>query len=184
MTCTHRSVGMRQRLVLGLALIALSLAASLAAQARCWTMVGSDGTVDEMDLQEYAASANTMGIRSDLSNAVVQIRYNIVAVEDVFGGEAKDLRVRLADNGADSRVIVRLEQMNIASGVRTTLATLDSDHFPPSSVAQARSIPFGCFAPEFDFDANVYFVEATLEKRTRAGNPLIRAIQICGNTAC
>lgn len=156
------------------------------AQGRCWTMVGSDGAVDEADLSTVALSANSAAVSGAVANATVDIRYNVVAVDGIFGGErnTKTLTVRLADNGAAAQVIVRLQQLNISTGVITMLAELNSNSFPPSAVAQRRSIAFNCDRPEFDFLNNIYFFEVQLIKTGAGGNPLIRAIQICGNGIC
>ena len=156
------------------------------AQARCWTSVGSDGTVDEADLSTVALSANSAAVRGVVASATVDIRYNVVAVNGIFGGErnTKTLTVRMADNGAAAQVIVRLQQLNISTGVITLLAELDSNTFPPSAVAQRRGTVFNCDRPEFDFQNNIYFFEVQLIKTAASGNPLIRAIQICGNGIC
>lgn len=156
------------------------------AQFHCWTKVGSDGTVDEADLSTVALSANSAAVKGTVASATVDIRYNVVAVDGIFGGErnTKTLTVRLADNGAASQVIVRLQQLNISTGVITMLVELNSNAFPSSVVAQQRSIPFNCDKAEFDFQHNIYFFDVQLIKTSAAGNPLIRAIQICGNGIC
>jgi len=156
------------------------------AQFHCWTTVGSDGAVDEADIGTVALSANSAAVRGTVVSAIVDVRYNVVAVEGIFGGErnTKTLTVRLADNGAAAQVIVRLQQLNISTGVITMLVELNSNTFPPSVVAQRRSIPFNCDRREFDFQNNIYFFEVQLIKTGAGGNPLIRAIQICGNGIC
>jgi hypothetical protein len=156
------------------------------AQAHCWTSVGSDGAVDEADLSTVALSANSASVRGVVASAIVDIRYNVVAVDGIFGGErnTKTLTVRMADNGPAAQVIVRLQQLNISTGVITMLAELDSNTFPPSVVAQRRGTVFNCDRPEFDFQNNIYFFEVQLIKTAAGGNPLIRAIQICGNGIC
>ena len=156
------------------------------AQASCWTTVGSDGGVDEADLGTVALSANSASVSGSVASATVDIRYNVVAVNGVFGGErnTKTMTVRFADNGAAAQVIVRLIQLNISSGVFSTLVELNSNDFTPSGVAQKQSRNFNCDGPEFDFVKNIYFVEVQLKKTAVGGNPLIRAIQICGNGIC
>jgi hypothetical protein len=151
---------------------------------RCWTAVGSDGTVDEADLGVVALSYNTAAVSGAVTNAIVDIRYNVVAVDGVFGGEAKTLTVRFADNGAAAQVIVRLRRLNISTGVSAILVELNSDDYAASTVAQAHSKIFNCHGPEFDFENNIYFIEVQLIKTGVGGNPLIRAIQVCGNGIC
>lgn len=183
-----RTIGRTWRTVAVIAL-AFSLfchATPVFAQARCWTTVGSDGTVDEADLSTVLLSANSAAVRGTVTSATVDVRYNVVAVDGIFGGDrnTKILTARLADNGAAAQVIIRLQQLTISTGVITMLAELNSNAFPASAVAQQRSTNFNCGRPEFDFQNNIYFFEVQLIKTAAAGNPLIRAIQICGNGIC
>lgn len=172
--------------VLLAAIILAALTSAASAQDRCWTTVGSAGTVDEADLGAVALSSNTAAVSGAVTNATVDIRYNVVAVDGVFGGErrTKNLKVRFADNGAAAQVIVRLWRLNISTGVFAALAELNSDNYAPSIVAQEQSVSFNCDGPEFDFVNNIYYIEVLLIKTGAGGNPLIRAIQICGNGIC
>jgi hypothetical protein len=156
------------------------------AQDRCWTMGGSTGTVDEADLNLVTLTDNTAAISSAVTNVTGDIRYNVVAVDGVFGGEQhmKALTVRFADNGEAARVIVRLRRVGIDSGVLTTLVTLDSNEYPAISQAQTQSKTFNCQGPEFDFENNIYYIEAQLIKTGASGTPLIRSIQICPSAPC
>ena len=156
------------------------------AQDRCWTMGGSTGTVDEADLNLVTLTDNTAAISSAVTNATGDIRYNVVAVDGVFGGEQhmKALTVRFADNGEAARVIVHLRRVGIDSGVLTTLVTLDSNEYPAISQAQTQSKTFNCQGPEFDFENNIYYIEAQLIKTGASGTPLIRSIQICASAPC
>jgi hypothetical protein len=106
-------------------------AAAVSAQDRCWTMGGSTGTVDEADLNLVTFTDNTAAVSGAVTNATADIRYNVVPVDGVFGGEqnAKMLAVRFADNGAAAQVIVRLRRVNIFTDV--------------------------CQGPEFDFENNI-----------------------------
>lgn len=153
------------------------------AQRHCWTAVGSDGTVDEADLNVVALSSNTAAIKPATVAATVEIRYNIVATAGLFGGECstKFLMARFADNGNSSRVIIRLHTFNIKTGVSSVLATMDSNTFPPSNVAHAETVSF---TGEFNFETNIYYIEVQLMKTGTSGNPLIRGIQVCGVTIC
>jgi hypothetical protein len=89
------------------------------------------------------------------------------------------LTVRFADNGSAAQVLVRLQRVHIFTGVLTTLVELNSNDYPPSTVAQTQSEPFNCGGPEFDFENHIYYIEATLIKTGAAGTPLIRSIQLC-----
>lgn len=173
---------------MALAFILFCHTAAVSAQDedRCWTTVGSAGTVDEADLGTVALSSNTAAVSGAALNATVDIRYNVVAVDGVFGGgrNRKTLSARIADNGVAAQVIVRLQRLNISTGAITTLAELNSNDFPSSTGAQKRSISFNCGDPEFDFVNNIYYLDVPLTKTGSSGNPLIRAIQICPNPIC
>jgi hypothetical protein len=166
---------------LTVAVMLLCHGAAVSAQDRCWTMGGSTGTVDEADLNLVTLTDNTAAISSAVTNAAGDIRYNVVAVDGVFGGDrhAKSLTVRFADNGENVRVLVHLRRVHIDSGVLTTLTTLDSNNYPASTVAQTQSQVFNCGDPEFDFENHIYYIEAQLIKTGSGGTPLIRSIHIC-----
>ena len=154
-------------------------AAAVSAQDRCWTTGGSTGTVDEADLSLFTLTDNTAAISGAVTTATGDIRYNVVAVDGVFGGEQKMLTVRFADNGPAAQVLVRLQRVHIFTGVLTTLVELNSNDYPPSTVAQTRSEAFNCGGPEFDFENHLYYIEAKLIKTGADGTPLIRSIQLC-----
>jgi hypothetical protein len=187
----HRCLSTRgsaRSILVGLtvAVMLLCHAAAVSAQDRCWTMAGSTGTVDEADLNLVTLTDNTAAVRSTVAQGTVDIRYNVVAVDGVFGGlqNQKALKVRFADNGAAAQVIVRLQRVGIESGVLTTLGRLDSNDYMAEDQAQTQFERFNCQAPEFDFENNIYYIEAQLIKTLPLvgeplGNPLIRSIQIC-----
>lgn len=171
---------------LTMAVMLLCHGAAAFAQDRCWTMGGSTGTVDEADLNLVVLTDNTAAISSAMTNATGDIRYNVVAVDGVFGGERnmKTLTVRFADNGTAAQVIVRLRRVHIFTGVLTTLVELNSNDYPASTVAQTQSQAFNCQEPEFDFENYIYYIEVQLIKTGAGGNPLIRSIQICPSAPC
>jgi hypothetical protein len=138
--------------------------------------------VDEENLAIVALSSNTAAVSSSIASGTVNIRYNVVAVDGIFSGERNTIRLtaRIADNGTASQVIVRLNRQNISTGVKAIVGELNSNDFSPSSVAQKRSIVVNCQGPAFDFENNVYYIEVLLIKTAAGGNPLIRALQICG----
>ena len=140
------------------------------AQAKPWTSVGSAGTVDEADTgivtfnQSIAAISAAAAVGSSLD-----IRYNVVAVDGVFGGDGIALTGRFRDTGAAERVILRLKRYSLVNGVTQTLLTLDSNTFPPSAALQTRTV--GVCDVGLDFFNNVYFVEAQLIKTDAGGVP-------------
>ncbi|WP_191057725.1 hypothetical protein [Geminicoccus harenae] len=152
-----------------------------AAQSSCWTTVGSAGAVDEADLSQVALNSSDTAILPRVLAGTVDTRYNVVAVPGIFGGtlNSKEMTARIADNGASSRVVLRFIRQNFVTGVSTIVATLDSNAFAPSAVAQARTVSFNNDAPELDFKNNFYFISATLSKLGSSGNPVVRGIRIC-----
>jgi hypothetical protein len=159
--------------------VLLSTAITSAQGTKCWTMVGSTGTVPPTELGLITTSLNKIAVRTDIGSAVVHVRYNIVAVDGLLQGEAQSMRVRFTDNGSSAQVRVRLLQTNIRTGLSTIVAELDSNSFKPSSVAQVQSTQFGCQALDFDFQSNIYYVDVTLLRTGPTGSPDIRGLQIC-----
>jgi hypothetical protein len=156
-------------------------AAVVSAQSQCWTMAGSTGTVDEAALNIVTLTNNTAAISSAVAAATADIRYNVLAMNGVFGGamNGKELTVRFADNGPAAQVIVRVQRVHIDTGVLTTLGTLNSNFYPASTVAQTRTAVVNCQGPELDFQNHIYYIEAQLIKTGAGGTPLIRSLQIC-----
>ena len=182
---TKRSAG---SILVGLtvAVMLLCHAAAVSAQSQCWTMAGSTGTVDEADLDIVTLADNTAAISSAVTMATGDIRYNVLALNGVFGGamNGKALTVRFADNGPAAQVNVQVLRVHIDTGVLATLGGLNSNVYPPSTVAQTQTEVINCQGPELDFQNHIYYVEAQLIKTPPdegepPGNPLIRSIQIC-----
>jgi hypothetical protein len=169
------------RAVLASAVVTL---APLAARAQTgpWTAVGSAGTVDETD---NALAVFNQGIASIAPAAAVgaslDIRYNVVAVDGVFGGDGLAMNARFRDAGVAERVILRLKSYSFATGLTQTLLTLDSNTFPAAAGFQTRSV--GACGLGLDFMRNAYFVEAQLIKAGAAGVPQLGAVQV-GLTFC
>jgi hypothetical protein len=160
------------------------------AQDHCWTTSGSTGTVDHLDSAIVSLTSNRVGVKTSVASGTVNVRYNVVAVEGIFGGGnlAKTMLVRFTDNGANAQVVVQLKRLNITSGTITTLANFDSNiGVSPSASAQTKETGFNCGAAELNFEENVFFIDASLKKDAisgqPAGRPSIDAIKIC-NTVC
>ncbi|NEO93628.1 MAG: hypothetical protein F6K56_26885 [Moorea sp. SIO3G5] len=183
-------MGLVSKIILVGLVLMLTLFSSVAvanAQTRCWTTVGSTGTVTDLaDSEAAGIDGNHIGIRREVSNATVSIRYNVTAVSGIFGGErnTKTIAVRFVDNGDAAQVMVKLQQLNLSTGSLSTLAELNSNNFQPNFQAQERVIPFNCQRPDFDFSKNVYYIVVELIKTGADGRPLIRGIRICGNGIC
>ncbi len=164
-------------------ILSLFIFSHVNAQQQCWTSVGSDGTVDEANLNIVALSSNTAAVNTSTTAGTVYIRYNIVATAGLFGGEcnSKFLTARYADNGSSAQVIIRLYTFNIKTGVSSMLVELNSNNYVQQTTAQAQTVSW---AGSFNFSTNVYYIEVMLNKSTTSGNPLIRALQICAAGIC
>lgn len=142
-----------------------------------WTTVASAGTVDEGDLDEVSLSGGYATV-SAAAPSTVMIRYNVVAMDDLFERCLK-MAVRFRDNGALSQVIVRLKRLNLLTGFTATLLTLDSNTFGPNAAYQLQAV--GSCDLTLDFGVNAYFIEAELKKTGANGNPGLAAIKVYSN---
>jgi hypothetical protein len=105
--------------------------------------------------EHRGAGSEQCTIRPALSNATLNIRYNIVATEGLFGGDRIGMRVRYTDNGANARVVVRLKEVNLQTGATALRMTFDSNAFPQAAGAQTQFVNTPCSSGSFfDFTAN------------------------------
>jgi hypothetical protein len=156
------------------------------AWAQPWSSVGSAGTVDDEDtgivwlgnLNNGNPGAVTMPFTA---TGVLNIRYNVVAVSGLFGGEGHVLSARFRDNGAGGRVVVRLKQFGLYTGVTTTLLTLDSNAFAPSPDFQVQSV--GSCATTLNFFENSYFMDVEIIKNAANFAPSLAMLNL-GITIC
>jgi hypothetical protein len=149
------------------------------AQAGAWTTVGSAGTVDEADTSISSMSGGQLLVSGAAAlPANLDIRYNVVAVDGLYEDCIK-MAVRFKDNGANSRVIVRLKQYGLETGTTTTMLTLDSNTFGSDALYQLQSV--ATCNKSFNFGENAYFIEATLKKTGAKGAPGLAVIKIYTN---
>jgi hypothetical protein len=141
--------------------------------------VGSDGTIDESDRDLYDVVGAHLRVAS-VGNVVA--RYNVEPVPGLFeAGNKTFLRVLFRDDGPSSRVRVTLRQSNVFTLQQTVLLSFDSDNYPASVGLRLQEVA-NCPGFTFDFDNNVYWIEALLE-RTANPIPRLAAMQI-GQTVC
>ena len=163
------------RIVLqSLLLIGLVVAGSDPARAQ-WTAVGSTGAVDDTSKDIHDTTTSTIQILDSAPlPAILDVRYNVVRVDGVAGPVL--LRVRYRDNSGGGRVLARLRQVNLSTGVNTILAVVDSETFETSGDFQLRS-DSTCPAT-VDFVNNAYYVDVRLEKWSAGALPAVQAIQV------
>jgi hypothetical protein len=168
-----------RKLFLGLA--AMAVLAISAPPARAQTWVGSTGTVDPNSTNLVKYIDGRVELRNDAPvGSVVFIRYNVLPVRDlatdVTSIEYHIFAARFLDDGA-GHVFLSLKQLNLSTGVITTLMTFDSNASSPSASYQEGITPGN---PSFNFnwadsesiggpDDSVYYVEAQLSRSATGG---------------
>jgi hypothetical protein len=158
--------------------------AAASTSTRCWTTVGSAGTVDEADTQIVAFDQSNATIKSGISNVTLNIRYNVVGVEGDNGGTGDFdqivMGLRYVDNGANSRIVALLKRVNLNTGAIATLLTFDSDNFAQSGLSQIQSVSSGCSTVEpFNFDVNAYFLDVSISRAAVGGVAVFRGARVC-----
>ena len=79
---------------------------------RSWTTVGSAGTVDEESLLFVTLASATARVREHApAGTIGVIRYNVVAVEGLFGGGI-NLTARFFDGEDTDRVLINLKRIS------------------------------------------------------------------------
>jgi hypothetical protein len=158
------------------AMLVTILGGAAHAQGHPWTSVGSTGVVDETDtgivefvLGEARVSAGAA------AGSVLNLRYNVVSLEDLTGLGFFRFDVRFRDNGTWARVQLDLRQYDANTGVTSTLHSFDSNAYPAAVGYQKRS---ECFGIDWDFIDGPFYIEATLTKSGAAGQPALGTIQI------
>lgn len=166
-----------RKFCLGLAVITGLAFTVPTVHAQDW--VGSTGTVDPNSTNLVKYINGRVELRNDAPvGSVAFIRYNVLPVRDLAQNlssiEFRVFAARFLDNGA-GHVFLALNQLNLSTGVVTTLMTFDSNLSGASSSYQEGNTPGN---PHFDFNwadsesfssvDSVYYVEAQLS-RTAAG---------------
>jgi hypothetical protein len=166
-------------LVLFITMLTMGFSKAAEAQSKDWTTVGAAGTVDEDDRGIVLLGSPIPGAVTMPAAAigVLNIRYNVVAVDGVFGGSII-FSASFQDNGPNARVIVRLKQQGLNTGITTTLLTLDSNAFPASSRFQVQSAGPDCSGAALNFFENAYFMDVEITKTKPAGTPVLGMIRL------
>lgn len=150
------------------------------AMAAPWTSIGSAGAADEADASLVDFANGEARMRADAANgSVLNLRYNIVALDGFQGLNQVAWMTRFRDNGAGSRVRLYLRQYN-KTGTTSTLATFDSNAYTPAVGYQSQT---RCIAVDWDFDEGPFFIEAELTKSATGGAPALGLTSLA-NTAC
>ncbi len=150
--------------------LALLSAAAGSAMAAPWTSVGSAGVVDEADAALVDFANGEARMQADAPpGSVLNLRYNIVALDGFQGLNQVTWLARFRDNGTGARVRLFLRQYN-STGTTSTLATFDSNGDPPAVGYQTRT---RCIGVDWDFEDGPFFIEAELTKSSDSGVPAL-----------
>jgi len=142
---------------------------------RDWTTIGAAGTVDESDQGLLDFGEGWVTMRKNVTGTL-NLRYNVMAVNGLFGGEGVELGVLFNDNGADAQVVVRLQQVALETGERTTLLTLDSNEFSARNGFQLQTeVDCGL---RFNFFPYAYYLDVELRKTQATGIPGVAILQL------
>lgn len=146
---------------------------------KLWSTTGSTGTIDEADISIYETNGPNIYLKNSAPlPANLDVRYNIVAVDDLPAENYQKMTIRYKDNGGASRVIVRLKETNMATGITNTRMTFDSNSYSQSSSYQNRVITnYGAWWG-FDFVNNIYYLEASINKTSSYGTPVLVGVQL------
>ena len=163
-------------------LILLSISVAVA-QQKCWTTTGSTGSIVR-GASNAVFSGTSIRVSGAVTSGSVEIRYNVVAVDGIFGGEGSAMTVRFRDNGVNARVLALLTELNLFTGQIRTIGLLNSNSYTPSSFYQTKSIVFACRRTVFDFKSKAYYIRVFLSKTGTGGNPSIAGINVCRRPVC
>src|SRR5437867_3788390 len=163
----------------------VGIPSTASAQLQPWTTVGSAGTMDDNTLKVVTLDGST-AVLAGFQRGGVTIRYNVVAVNGLFGSPSIFMLVRyratpdpIVFGRADSQVVVKLIEVNLNTGLTNTKLVFDSNKFPASNDFQTQSVSTCPALSMFDFGSNAYYIEVQLGKRQPfSGSPGIQAIQV------
>lgn len=139
--------------------------------AHAQTWVGSTGTVDPNNTNLVKYINGRVELRNDAPvGSVAFIRYNVLPVRDL-ATDLTSIEYRISGH-----VFLSLNQLNLSTGVITTLLTFDSNQSSPSASYQEGNTSGN---PQFNFtwadsqgfstDDSVYYVEAQLSRSAAGG---------------
>jgi hypothetical protein len=157
---------------------------------RVWTTTGSTGTVDEADvgkvffenskvqmgriLSNQSAVAKTRQVAGRSTQSAV-IRYNVTAVDGLFTPVppcrtekclGPQLTFRFIAAGSGARVVARLIEVDLATGVETGRLIIDSLGSTTTGYRTESAQPACTARWHFDFQRKAFYVEATLTTRS------------------
>jgi hypothetical protein len=149
-----------------------------------WTTSGSSGAIDDADYSIVDLSGPYASVKAGIGT--VDIRYNVVALPGLEGGNGPAMVVRYRDTGSGSRVVVKLQELNIQTGAIRNLMLFDSNNYASSRSYQARGVGSCSWNWAYNFNSNVYYIETSITRSTATNpiaNPSLAGVQL-GFTIC
>lgn len=154
---------------------------------QCWSSAGTSAVLNPEDLSSATLSGPTMTVSGSATLPVtLNSRLSVSGILQDIGGyaQAKLLGVRFLDNGPEAQIFVALRQVDMVTGVASTIATFDSNAFPASSGFQFNQVATACqIGGGFDFVNYMYFMNISVSKTGSSGDPGLWLIRVC-MTAC
>ena len=145
---------------------------------KCWTTVGSAGTVDEYHVGIFQKDGTAVGFKPTYDSGELVLYYNVVDEEGLHGGVPPNLTIRYRDNGTNALVQVKLIRVNVLNGLQTTLINFSSNSYPASAAFQTRLIPVASL-PSFDFVNNAYYFRVRLSRTSVNGIAGLSLLRLC-----
>ena len=144
-----------------------------------WTTVGSTGSIDESDLDEFATSGSYLYFKRGITGAITA-RYNVTNPFDFHPVHRywNTLYVSYKDPGGSSRIQVYLRSVDLETGSHSTIARFDSNDFPASNSVQLQDIWVN---HEFDFLSKAYYIYAYVSRTSASANVRLYALKLVGS---
>ena len=172
----NRKLGILIAIILAIGIVWIVEAMATIDQNTPWTTSASSGTVDDADYSIAGLTGPYAYVKSPTGQ--LDMRYNVVAIPGLEGGEGPYMNVRFRDTGTYSRVIVKLQEYNIYTGITQTRMTLDSNNYVASGSYQTKSVSSCSWSWSYDFNNNVYYIESSIIKTNSTANPGLAGVQL------
>jgi hypothetical protein len=134
--------------------------------------------VADVGLVDFANGEARM-LPAAAAGSVLNLRYNVVALDSFQGVNQVAWLARFRDNGNGARVRLTLRQYN-TTGTTSTIDTFDSNDYAPSAGYQTRIL---CTAADWDFENGPFYIEAELTKSDGGGQPALGLMKLA-NANC
>jgi hypothetical protein len=174
-----------------IAVLSVAIVPLRASFRQTWSAIAATCTADEgsAGLLTYSDTGSVF-IKSSVTSATAQLRCPVYPVgdmlktsEEVGGAWALRAILRDTDSGGNSRVVVSLKSVNVATGAITTYATIDSAQFQSAGdqyldVERPLHNADGTLMDSFFTYSEAYYVDVQLTKKAASANPGVKFLQV------